>query len=77
LPVISSILELLEDGKWHDLREIAEKSNLHEFKLEMIKSFLSEYKFVMLDEERQKVKLTPPTLKFFSKIKSIEEEKVR
>ena len=77
LPVISKILELLEDGKWHELKEIVEKSRLHEFRLEMIKSFLTEYKFIMLDEERQKVKLTPPTFKFFRKIKSIEGEKIR
>lgn len=77
MPVVSRILELLEDGKWHDLEEIVEKSRVHEFKLEMIKSFLTEYKFIMLDEEHQKVKLTPPTFKFFSKIKSIEEGKVR
>jgi len=77
LPVISRILELLEDGKWHDLEEIVEKSRIYEFKLEMIKNFLTEYKFIMLDEERRKVKLTPPTFKFFRKIKSIEGEKIR
>jgi len=77
LPVISRIFELLEDGKWHDLKEIVEKSRVHEFKLEIIQNFLTEYKFIMLDEERQKMKLTPPTFKFFQKIKGIEEEKVR
>ena len=68
MSAIDEILELLEDGKWHDIKEITKKSNLQEFKVEMICGFLSEYAFIDFDKEQQKTKLTTTTLKFIEKI---------
>jgi predicted transcriptional regulator len=64
LSTIDEILELLEDGKWHDIKEVMEKSNLQEFKVEMIYAFLTEYTFIDFNKEQKKAKLTPATLKF-------------
>lgn len=71
--VLNDVLKLLEDGRWHDIREIADNSGLHCLKAEMTVDFLSEYDFVELDEKRRKVKLTSSLYKFFRKIKLIEE----
>jgi len=71
---MDDILRLLEDRKWHDIREVTENSGLHHRKVEMITNFLSEYDFVELDKKRQKVKLTPSLCKFIRKIKIIEEK---
>lgn len=71
LSAIDEILELLEDGKWHDIKEAIKKSNLQESKVEMIYSFLAEYTFVDFNKEQQKAKLTPTTLKFLREIRRI------
>jgi len=75
LSAIDEILELLEDGKWHDIKEVIKKSNLQEFKVEMIYGFLAEYAFIDFNKEQQKAKLTPTTLKFIREIRRIEKEK--
>jgi len=69
LSTIDEILELLEDGKWHDIKEVVEKSNLQEFKVEVIYGFLAEYAFIDFNKEQQKAKLTPTTLKFLKEIR--------
>jgi hypothetical protein len=71
LSTVDKILELLEDGKWHDIKEIREKSNLQEFKVEMIYGFLAEYAFIDFNKEQQKAKLSPATLKFLREIRRI------
>ena len=71
MSTIDKILELLEDGKWHDIKETREKSNLQEFKVEMIYGFLAEYAFIDFNKEQQKAKLTPATLKFLREIRRI------
>jgi DNA-binding IclR family transcriptional regulator len=72
LYVVNVILDLLEDGKWHSLSEIASKSGLHEFKLELVTSFLAEYNFVELDKAKRKVRLTVSVADFLRKIKHLE-----
>jgi hypothetical protein len=71
---MDDILKLLEDGKWHDMKEVTDNSRLHDLKVEMIMNFLSEYDFVELDKKRQKAKLTSSLCKFVRKIKIIEEK---
>jgi len=71
---MDGILKLLEDGKWHDMREIIDNSRLHDLKVEMFIDFLSEYDFVELDKKRRKVKLTSSLYKFVRKIKLMEEK---
>ena len=72
---MDDILKLLEDGKWHNMKEITGNSMLQDPKVEMFINFLSEYDFVELDKKRRKVKLTPSLYKFVQKIKLLEEEK--
>ena len=69
---ISIIFDMLEDGRWHSLTEIAGRSGLHKFKLEIAINFLAEYDFIKLDKTNQKVKLTTPVADFLKKIKFIE-----
>ena len=68
LSAIDDILELLKDGRWHNVREAVERSGLHESKVEKILSFLAEYKFIALNKEQQEAKLTPTMLKFLKEI---------
>jgi DNA-binding IclR family transcriptional regulator len=72
-----TILQLLENGKWHYLKDITEKTCLPNFKVESITKFLAKYSFVKLDEAEQKVKIDPPTNRLFKRIRQLENEKNR
>ena len=72
--MINVIFNLLEDGKWHSLTEITDKSGLHEFKLEIVTSFLAEYDFIELDKTKRKVRLAVSVVDFLKKIKHIEKD---
>lgn len=76
MSAIDDILELLEDGNWHDISEAVKKSKLHESKVEIILGFLAKYRFVDFDEEQQKAKLTPPLLKFLKEIQRFKKKDV-
>lgn len=70
--VINRILELLEDGEWLNLKEIAHKSQLTEHKAEMILNFLNKFHFIELDKKQKRAKATPPLLEFLKSVKFIE-----
>ena len=71
---IETILSLLENGKWHYMKDIIEQTCISSFNVESVTKFLAKYNFVTLDEAEQKVKLDPPTNKFFKKIRQLENE---
>ena len=67
-----TILRILENGEWHHLKDLEEKTRLTPHKVKHITNFLAKYNFVTLDETEQKVKLDLPTMKFLKKIRQIE-----
>ena len=69
-----TILRLLENGKWHYLKDIEEKTHLNIGKVENVTKFLANYNFVKLDEAEQKVKLDSPTNRFLKRIRQLENE---
>jgi len=72
-----TILRLLENGKWHYLKDIEEKTHLNHGKVENVTKFLANYNFVKLDEAEQKVKLDPPTNMFLKRLRQLENEENR
>ena len=72
-----TILRLLENGKWHHLKDIEEKTQLNSGKVENVTKFLANYNFVKLDEAEQKVKLDSPTNRFLKRIRQLENEENR
>jgi len=69
-----TILQLLENGKWHYLKDIEEKTHLNSDKVENVTKFLAKYKFIKLDKAEQKVKLEPPTNRFLKRLRQLENE---
>jgi len=69
-----TILRLLENGKWHYLKDIEEKTHLNSGKVENVTKFLAKYSFVKLDEAKQKVKLDSPMNRFLKRIRQLENE---
>ncbi len=70
--VINRILELLEEGEWLDLKEIAQKSQLTEPKAGIILNFLEKFHFIEINEKQKRAKATPPMLEFLKSIKHVE-----
>jgi DNA-binding IclR family transcriptional regulator len=68
MPVIDEVLMLLEDGEWHHLKEILDKSGLAEFKLSMVLKFLAEYSFIEVEERSGTVRATPEFVQFLEEI---------
>ena len=73
LESVNGTFNVLQDGKWHELDEIAEKYRLRRLQVDIVINFLAEYDLVTLDKENQKVKFTPPMFRFIIKIQQIEE----
>ena len=69
-----TILRLLENGKWHYLKDIEKQTCLDSFKVETVTKFLEKYNFIKLDEAKQKIKLDRITTKFLKIIREIENE---
>jgi hypothetical protein len=69
-----TILRLLENGKWHPLKDIEKETHLDSVKVENVTKFLASYNFIELDETKQKVKLDPPTSRFLKRIRQLEDE---
>ena len=55
--MISEFVRLLEDGRWHPLSEIREKSGFSEDDLAMILRFLKRFGFTALDEQGETARL--------------------
>ena len=57
------VLEILKDGKWHSIKELADKTKLHEFKLQMIIDFLANFNFAEIRKQSGEIKLSQEFLK--------------
>jgi DNA-binding IclR family transcriptional regulator len=51
------ILEMLGDGKWHEIEELRLRLGLNERRMQEITTFLNKYGFVEIDQEHGKVKI--------------------
>jgi DNA-binding IclR family transcriptional regulator len=77
LSKVDDILKLLENGKWHDLKEIGEKTQLHDLDVKNVAKFLAQYNFIKLDKEGKKAKLDSSAQDFLKKIRQLEVEEKR
>jgi len=74
LIAIDKIFEVLDNGGWHKLTEVAEKTSTQESKVELISSFLSAYDFLEYDKKTKRIKLSTQLKTFLKKIRNIEQE---
>jgi DNA-binding IclR family transcriptional regulator len=70
-----TIISMLENGKWHNLKDIPQETKLNPSKIEHVTKFLEQYNFVKINQTTQKIKLNPPMSKFLKKIRQLETEK--
>jgi len=71
---IDKIFEILDDGDWHKLTEVAEKTGTQKSKVELISSFLANYDFLEFDKNSGKIRLSAQVQIFLEKIRKAEQE---
>jgi DNA-binding IclR family transcriptional regulator len=54
---VAEVLEMLNDGRWYELKKIQAKAKIDEAQLQQIMNFLIEYNFAVMDEKAKKVRL--------------------
>ena len=54
---IAIVLEILGDGRWHQIEELALSLDLNEYKFRELTSFLTAYDFIKIDEKKGRVKI--------------------
>jgi DNA-binding IclR family transcriptional regulator len=54
---VTTMLEVLSDGKWHGVEELQQLTELSENQIQEIAAFLYEYDFVKMDAENKKVRI--------------------
>ena len=71
---IDKIFEILHNGNWHRLTEVAEKTGTQESKMKLISNFLSAYDFLEYYKEKKKIRLSGELQVFLEKIREIEQK---
>jgi len=54
-----TVLELLEDGEWHDVNDVSRELGLNVKKLRALLDFLARHDIVRLSDDRQRVRVDP------------------
>jgi len=73
---IDKIFEILDNGDWHKLTEVAEKTGTQKSKVELISSFLANYDFLEFDKNAGRIRLSAQLQIFLKKIRKVEREQV-
>ncbi len=56
--MLSNILGILEDGEWHNYKEIADHAGISEETVLRVVNFLNEFNFANIDDMGRRVKLS-------------------
>jgi hypothetical protein len=51
------LLEMLSDGKWHEIDQLEQDEDLNDYEVEKIVKFLDQYDFVEIDENKHRVRI--------------------
>ena len=54
---ITMLLEVLGDGKWHEIEQLHQLMSLYDCEIEEIMAFLNKYDFAEVDDAKKRVRL--------------------
>ena len=74
LLAVDEVLELLKNGEWHGLSELADRSGLGARKTGLVVRLLCEFGFLVCDEKGKRVKLSGSLLEFLRRVEGLEHE---
>ena len=59
MSTIDDVVDLLKDGEWHNLKDLAKNLKLTQKKLQQIIQFLKTLDLIKLDEKQEKALINP------------------
>lgn len=68
---ITSILEMMSDGRWYRLEEIQQKTGINRMRTLQIAEFLKKYNFIVADDQNGKVKIRRNAQKFLANLELV------
>ncbi|MCW8802621.1 MAG: hypothetical protein OQK81_04615 [Candidatus Bathyarchaeota archaeon] len=69
-----AVLQLLENGQWHYIKDLSKLTSLANTSVDHITEFLAKYNFVKIDQTTQRIKLDTSTAAFLKKVRQLETE---
>jgi DNA-binding IclR family transcriptional regulator len=54
---MTKLLEILDDGNWHDTNQLSQQMKLSESEVQKITDFLGKYDFAEADESKKRVRI--------------------
>jgi predicted transcriptional regulator len=72
---LEQIIRLLKDEQWHDIDEIANRTQLSPLKMQLITEFLAKYGFIQLNRKNARIKISRYMAEFFHRISTFDAEK--
>ncbi len=54
---LTKLLDILEDGEWHETDKLRQMIDLNDSEVEEITDFLGKYSFVEIDEDRKHMRI--------------------
>jgi DNA-binding IclR family transcriptional regulator len=63
---ITMVLEILSDGRWHEVDELRRLIKLDELKMREITAFMNRYGFARNDDKNKKVKISRDFQRFLA-----------
>jgi len=61
---LTKVLRILDDGDWHELKEICQSAGVSQPQIRETMRFLKDYGFVLLDSRGKRAKLDSEARKF-------------
>ena len=63
---ITMLLEVLGDGKWHEIEQLHQLMNIYDCEITEIMAFLNKYDFAEVDHAKKRVRLNKDFQKILS-----------
>lgn len=72
---LEQIIRLLRDEQWHDIDEIANRTQLSPLRMQLVTEFLAKYGFIKIDRKNGKMRISCHIAEFFHRISTFDSEK--
>jgi len=71
--LLDKILEVLEDGEWHSVKQIESTTNVKQLKILVCLRFLEHFHFIEIDRPTDRVKATKQVKDVLDELKKLDE----
>jgi len=72
---LEQVIRLLRDEQWHDIDEIASRTQLSPLRMQLVTEFLAKYGFIKLNRGKGKIRISRHMAEFFHRISAFDVKK--